>query len=197
MKRKTIVLAGSLIGLLMVLGALRQVMGSRTEVVSLPMDAAEMAFNHLLTTKEAEAEAEAQADQEFIEQNELLQAHQVVRIALSEWQGLRDSETCARAKTMEKKLTDWRDKTGQSLEMILEQELAAHLQRVDKWNRETPGVSGEADEIAKSRAIRGDTEALLYLADLIYSGQAVPFCQDSYAKEIARLSQTFKVISEN
>lgn len=195
MKRRTIVLASGAIGILVLLGLLRQVMAERNEIIQLPMDAVKTAVDHTLADRESEAAALQQADREFIEQSQLLRAHEVTRVALSEWSGLRDAETCIRAKAIEKKLIEWRGKTGQNLELILKQELGAHLLRVDEWHKATPGISGEAEAIEKSRAIRGDTEALLYLTDLIYANESVPFCQDSYAVQIARLSQVFTEVA--
>jgi len=191
MKKKTVIFGASALALLIAMGMVRQVLSQRNEVIQLPMDAVETAVDHTLSQREQQAQVEAQAQREFIERDELLVAHETIKIALSEWQGLRDSERCIRATELYDKFVAWKRESGKSLEVILAEEFAAELQRVDQWHRSSPGVHGDASAIAEARARRGDIEALLYLADRIYSGEAVPICQDSYAIEIARLAQVF------
>lgn len=191
MKKKTIALGSGIVALLVVIGAVRQIMAHRTEVIELPWVAVQQAVDEVISDRESEAEELQRTDEAFIRQSERLMAHDTVRVALSEWRGLRDAETCARAKELESKLISWRRQTGKSLEEILSLELAAHLERLSEWNRKTPGISGDAEAIAATRAMRGDTEALLYLADTIYSGESLPLCEDNFAREVARMAQVF------
>lgn len=205
MKQRTVIFLGSLTTLILVLGFLRHWSAQRQQVIEVPLAGIETGVDAVLEQRDQAAQAEAEAAQSGLVEDQMLIAHQAIVAALQQWGPVEelvdgqlvvtDPLVCARAKTLERKLTDWRGQTGQDLERIYQQELAAQLRRANDWNLNSTGVSGEAGAIAISRATIGDTRALLWLGDLIYSNRSVPFCKDSYAQEIASLGQVFNEVA--
>jgi hypothetical protein len=194
-KKRSVVFIGVLVALVGFSWAVRWFVTQRTEIISMPMESVRVGVDQVLSERERVALEQAAADQAVIDQSELLIAHQALRVALESWGELNDVLVCQRAQALHRKLTDWRSQTGKSLEEIYKLELAAHMQRVHRWHAHNSGVHGDAKAIAEARAIQGDTAALFYLGDLIYSGQGVPLCQDNFSLEIAQLSQVFNEVA--
>ena len=145
--------------------------------IQLPATQIEKAFDAVADRREAEAEAEGKAKSEAVTSDALLAAHAAVKGSLSDWKTADSAIACARAGALFTKWQTWSTKTGQPLEVVYRDELAAHLLRVQQWQQRTnAGISGDAAHIAEARAIVGDTQVILAMGDLMYSKQSAQLC---------------------
>ncbi|MFH7241819.1 MAG: hypothetical protein ACHWZW_03110 [Spirulina sp.] len=177
-------------------GVIRAVISYRNPTISLPLTAVRTAVDAVQAERDAEREAIAQAEEAFIYQSDLLVAHQAVRVAYDDWSALNEALLCARAQELSAKLHSWARQTSQPMEEVFQLEMAAHLKRVNQWNQTTSAsIQGDAESIGKARAIILDTQALLYLGDLLYSREGLPLCSDSVARDVARLAQVFNEVT--
>lgn len=164
--------------------------------IQLPATQIEKAFDAVADQRQAEVEAESRAKTEAVSSDALLAAHAAVKGSLSDWKQAEAAIACARAGALFTKWQNWSAKTGQGLEVVYRDELAAHLLRVQQWQQRTnAGVSGDAVHIAEARAIVGDTQVILALGDLLYSKQSAPLCDNRVDAEIVKLNQVYSEVA--
>lgn len=189
MKSKLIVYTTATAGALTLLWLAGAVVRWRNPQIVLPTAQVEGAVE-VITERRAQEEAQArqaQADQVF--QNELLAAHAAVKGALADWRATEGQLACARAQHIMQRWQAVSTETGKGLEVIYRDELNAHMERLRQWQQQTNGtIAGSPDAIAKARAMVLDTQVMLTLGDLMYSGQSAPLCDGSIAQEIHKLS---------
>ena len=160
----------------------------RSPQIVLPANQIETAVEAVTANREEaqQAERQAQADQVF--QSELLAAHAAIRSALSDWRSADAQLACARAQHIMGRWQTVSTETGKGLEVVYRDELNAHLSRLRQWQETTNGtIAGSPEAIAEARAMVMDTQVVLTLGDLMYSGLSAPLCDGSVAQEISKL----------
>lgn len=186
-------LTGSVLIGLWVVGA---VVRWKQPQIQLPATQIEKAFDAVSEKRQAELEAEAKAKTEAVSSDALVAAHAAIKGSLSDWKQADAAIACARAGALFTKWQTWSSKTGQPLEVIYRDELAAHLLRVHTWQQRTnAGISGDATHVAEARAIVGDTQVILALGDLLYSQQSAPLCDNRVDSEVVKLNQVYSEVA--
>jgi len=194
--KKSILLIGGVVIIFAGGNVLRNVLAHRNPQIMLPLEQIRQAVDVVTSEEQAEAEAEADARAAQVYESEMLSAHQAIKVGLQEWRGADKTLVCARANAIHRKLQEWSEKTSQPLEVVYQQELAAHISRVREWQMAfNTGVAGDAESIAQARAVAGDTEALLFLGDRMYSRQGIPICDTLLDAEITRLGLIYSEVA--